>query len=497
MSPRKRIQKALQTIRILRHQTYKKAGVIQHRKSLDLALHSFLIFLIGALVLLLLWSFFKTPTTSSTSNLIEVDTAMENVHPELDANAPVVSPDNAASLSLLERQASQNKIQLKTLSLEPKESLYELLTNAKISAQEALDIADALNILINIKTLKPGEKFYLFLDKEGAFLGLSMNLRNTDTVAVLKEKDGSLTPFSAEGRVETVTERITGTIERTFAGSAQKAGVPDSLIAQITGALDGEIDFNSDIKPGQTFEVIFEKKITPSGLELGDKELLYIGLEVGKHGIHRYAWTDGSKVTTFYNARGISAPQTLYKRPLKARARLSSGFGNRRHPILLYEVFHKGVDLAAPTNTPIFAAGDGVIVQLGRKGSYGKYIKIKHAGGYETAYAHMNGYRGDLKIGSIVKRGETIGYVGSTGRSTGPHLHFEVIKNNKVVSPFGTNVIQQKRLTGFELEQFQSFAEQLHPDYAQHLAGPIPPVPTPKPENITKSAQPTSKKGKK
>ncbi len=490
MSAQKRIQKTLQTIRILRHKTYKKAGVIQHRKNLDLALRSFLIFLVSTIILLLSWSIFKTPTEPATSSsLIEINTALEEVHPELDTNAPVISPDSAASLTLLEQQAARGEIQLKTLSLEPKETLYELLTTAKISAQEALEIADALDVLINTKTLKPGEKFYLFLDKENTFLGLSFNQRNTDTIGVLKEKDGTLTPFSAEGRVETITERISGTIERTFAGSAKKAGVPDSLIAQITGALDGEIDFNSDIKPGQTFEIIFEKKITASGLELGDKELLYIGLEVGKHGIHRYAWTDGSKVTAFYNARGISAPQTLYKRPLKARARLSSAFGKRRHPILLYEVFHKGVDLAAPMNTPIFAAGDGVIVQLGRKGSYGKYIKIRHAGGYQTAYAHMNGYRGDLKVGSVVKRGETIGYVGSTGRSTGPHLHFEVIKNNKVVHPFGTNVIQQKRLTGFELEQFQSFAEQLHPDYAKHLAGPLPPIPSPKPAGIQKSSQ--------
>ena len=490
MSAQKRIQKTLQTIRILRHKTYKKAGVIQHRKNLDLALRSFLIFLVSTIILLLSWSIFKTPTEPATSSsLIEINTALEEVHPELDTNAPVISPDSAASLTLLEQQAARGEIQLKTLSLEPKETLYELLTTAKISAQEALEIADALDVLINTKTLRPGEKFYLFLDKENTFLGLSFNQRNTDTIGVLKEKDGTLTPFSAEGRVETITERISGTIERTFAGSAKKAGVPDSLIAQITGALDGEIDFNSDIKPGQTFEIIFEKKITASGLELGDKELLYIGLEVGKHGIHRYAWTDGSKVTTFYNARGISAPQTLYKRPLKARARLSSAFGKRRHPILLYEVFHKGVDLAAPMNTPIFAAGDGVIVQLGRKGSYGKYIKIRHAGGYQTAYAHMNGYRGDLKVGSVVKRGETIGYVGSTGRSTGPHLHFEVIKNNKVVHPFGTNVIQQKRLTGFELEQFQSFAEQLHPDYAKHLAGPLPPIPSPKPAGIQKSSQ--------
>ncbi len=490
MSPQKRIQKALQSIRILRHKTYQKAGIIQYRRRLDLALQGLLIFLIGAVMTTFLYSVLKSePESPATPDLVEIDTVQEAVHPELDTNAPVITPDITATLSRLEKQAANNEIQLKILALEPKESLYDLLTNADLSAQEALDIADVLSILMNVKTLKPGDKFYLFTQQDGSFLGLTFNGQNAQTIGVLKESDGTLTPFSAEGRVETVTERITGTIERTFAGSAAKAGVPDALIAQITGALDGEIDFNTDIKPGQSFEVIFEKKITASGLELGDKELLYIGLGVGKHGVYRYAWTDGNKLTAFYNARGISAPQTLYKRPLKARARLSSGFGKRRHPILLYEVFHKGVDLAAPTNTPIIAAGDGIITQLGRKGSYGKYIKIKHAGGYQTAYAHMNGYRGDLKVGSRVKRGETIGYVGSTGRSTGPHLHFEVIKNNKVVSPFGTNVIQQKRLSGFELEQFQSFAEQLHPDYAKHLAGPVPPVPDKKPDAVTRSVQ--------
>ena len=127
------------------------------------------------------------------------------------------------------------------------------------------------------------------------------------------------------------------------------------------------------------------------------------------------------------------------------------------------------------------AAADGTIQQIGRKGSYGKYISIRHADGYQTAYAHLNGYRSDLKVGSKVKRGEVIAYVGSTGRSTGPHLHYEVIKNKKVVPPFGKNIIAARQLKDFDLEQFQSWAESVHPDFQKHLAGNIPPVPPPKP----------------
>ena len=235
-------------------------------------------------------------------------------------------------------------------------------------------------------------------------------------------------------------------------------------------------DFSTDINPDDTFDVIFETKKTAGGLEIGRKQLLFVGIQTKSKEIYRYAFTGSNGLTTFYDARGKSGERTFIKRPIKARGRLSSPYGKRRHPILMYEIFHHGVDLAAPTNTPIIAAMDGVITQLGRKGGYGKYIRIRHSDNYQTAYAHMNGYRQDLKVGNAVKRGEVIGYVGSTGRSTGPHLHFEVLKKNKTVDPFGKNVILSKKLSGFELEQFLSAAENLHPDFAKHRAGKIPPA---------------------
>ena len=216
-------------------------------------------------------------------------------------------------------------------------------------------------------------------------------------------------------------------------------------------------------------------------MEIGNKQLLFIGLKDDHLNVNRYAYTSKNGSTFFYNARGKSAAKQLIKRPIKARARLSSPYGKRHHPILGYEIFHKGVDLACPKNTPVIAAADGTIQLIGRKGSYGKYISIQHADGYQTAYAHLNGYRGDLRVGSKVKRGEVIGYVGSTGRSTGPHLHYEVIKNKKIVPPFGKNVIAARQLKDFELEQFQSWAETVHPDFKQHLAGKIPPIPMAKP----------------
>ena len=415
--------------------------------------------------------------SSSITEETEEETALtepEQVHEDL-GDEPVEAQQEL-SIEDLEKRAVLGELTTTTRTMAKGDSLLGILSEQKVPTNERMEIVDALALLMDLKSLRPGLSFLFFHEKDGRLAGLSVRQKETEALAVIREKDNSWITFSQTGRVETKQEHIQVVIERTFSGSAQKAGVPNYLISQITAALDGEFDFTTDIKPNDIVDIIIETKVTQGGLEIGNKQLLYIGLQTGKRTIHRYAYNGA-----FYDAKGRTSAKSIMKRPLKARPRLSSPYGKRRHPILQYEIFHKGVDLAVPKNTPVMAAADGVIEMIGRKGSYGKYIRLGHKGGYQTAYAHLNGYRQDLKVGSRVKRGEVIAYVGSTGRSTGPHLHFEVIKNGNVVNPFGENKISSTQLSGFELEKFQSWAESIHPDFKQHLAGKIPPVPPVKP----------------
>ena len=156
----------------------------------------------------------------------------------------------------------------------------------------------------------------------------------------------------------------------------------------------------------------------------------------------------------YFDDRGRSAKRPLLRTPIDG-ARLSSGFGKRRHPILGYTKVHRGVDFAAPTGTPIYAAGDGIITFRGRKGAYGKYIRIRHAAGYSTAYAHMSRYKKGVTQGRRVKQGEVIGYVGSTGRSTGPHLHYEILVRGRQTNPLTIKMPSGITLKGQDLARFQ------------------------------------------
>ena len=472
MTFKQRVNNTWRKGRIFRYQTYKKMGIVRHRKKADLTLLLLFLLCILSFPFFIVPKHMKEPIPEPPS--VEEE-ATEEVHPDL-GDEPVV-PVQQTSLDEMEKRVQLGELSMETKHLEKGSSLLTLLSQSGISASDRLAIVESLELMLNVKSLKPGLMFLLFKDQSGVIQGISVQVSESETFAVLREEDGTWTPFTAMGRIETQTVRKLGTVERTFSGSAIKAGIPESVVSQITSALDGEIDFASDIHPEDTFDVIFETKVTAGGLEIGKKQLLFIGLKTQQKEIYRYAFTNVSGLTIFYDAHGRSGEKAIMKRPLKGRSRLSSPYGRRRHPILMYEIFHHGVDLAAPKNTPIMAAADGVITLLGRKGGYGKYIRIRHSDGFETAYGHMNGYRQDLKVGSKFKRGEVIGYVGSTGRSTGPHLHFEVLKNNKTVPPFGKNVIPAKQLSGFELEQFLSAAESLHPDFAEHRAGKIPPVP--------------------
>ena len=484
MTLKSTLQKASRGTRLFRRKAYRRLGLWHLHKQIDISLALMVALCLFSFPLLMRCSFRQLPSPAEVPDIeifpdeMATITETEEVHEDL-GDAPVEKEEHT-SLSELEKRVQLGELSMTARSLQKGESLLTVLSQEKVSASERMNIVESLELLINLKSLKPGMNMMVFKDKE-ELVGLSLSVRDGENISVLKEADGSWTPFSHMERVETKIIRWEGVVERTFSGSAQKVGVPENLVGQIINALDGEVDFSSDIKAGATFDIIAEYKETEGGLEIGNKQLVFVGLTNGKKEIYRYAYTPKNGTAGFYDAKGKSVSKQIMKRPLKAKARVSSPFGERFHPILKYRIFHKGVDLAAPKNTPIMAAADGKIDLLGRKGGYGKYISIQHANGWKTAYAHLNGYRKDLKVGSYVRRGEVIGYVGNTGRSTGPHLHFEVIRNKNVVSPFGNNVIQGNQLTGFALEQFQSWAETIHPDFKQHLAGKAPPVPMPKP----------------
>ncbi len=482
MTEKRFLKKTLQRTRIAHYRTYKTIGCWRYHTKID----SMLVLLCATWLGISGYFLIRPSQTPVEQQLIAEEEiyinpdAQEQVHEDL-GDDPVVA-ETGITLMDLKARVEGGTATVTTYVLQKDETLSRLLTKAGIGTAEGKEITDALNLMVDLTSIRAGEDVLIFRSMEKAFLGLAIPSKTVGTVAaVLKEEDGTYTPFSQEGRIETATERITGTIERTFSGSAQKAGLPKTIVDQITGAMSGSIDFTR-LSAGDKFDIIYEKRVTSDGLELGHKQLLFVGIQSGNTNIYRYAYTDRSGVPTFYNPQGESGAQNILKQPVRGRPRLSSPYGWRRHPVLKYRIFHAGADLATPKGTPIYAAADGTITQIGRKGAYGKYIRIRHADGYETAYGHMNGYRVGLKRGSRVKRGEQIGYVGATGRVTGPHLHFEVWKNGKTQNPLNTHTIIGRKLKGFELEQFQTACENIHPDFERQLIGKIPSVPPAKPD---------------
>jgi murein DD-endopeptidase MepM/ murein hydrolase activator NlpD len=179
-----------------------------------------------------------------------------------------------------------------------------------------------------------------------------------------------------------------------------------------------------------------------------------------------YRYTNSNGMIEFYNEKGESVQKALLRTPVNG-ARLSSGYGKRRHPILGYNKMHRGVDFAAKKGTTIRAAGDGVISKAGRNGAYGHYVSIRHNSEYSTAYAHLNNYKKGIRVGKRVKQGAVIGYVGSTGRSTGSHLHFEVIRDGKRINPLSVKLPSGTKLAGKELKTFMALVDSIKRHYAQ------------------------------
>ena len=243
--------------------------------------------------------------------------------------------------------------------------------------------------------------------------------------------------------------------------SGLRAGIDKKAINEMIAIFSFSVDFQRDIWRNDNFEILYEEefiKYDKSNKNLG--KILYANLELqtlGSLKLYRFE-SDNGKIE-YFDENGMSAKKLLMKTPIDG-ARLSSGFGMRKHPIRGYMKKHQGVDFAAPRGTPIYAAGDGVIEMKQRYKGYGKYIRIRHANGFKTAYGHMSKF--NKTLGGRVKQGKIIGYVGSTGNSTGPHLHYEVLKNNIRINPQKLKLPSGRKLKGNEFQRFIETKNLIH-----------------------------------
>ena len=215
-----------------------------------------------------------------------------------------------------------------------------------------------------------------------------------------------------------------------------------------------DVDFQRELQPGDSFEVLYEALFENDGSLAKTDGVLYASLTLSGQRLDMYNFTPHSGHSDFFDSKGQSVRKTLMRTPIDG-ARLSSRFGMRKHPVLGYSRLHKGTDFAAPRGTPVYAAGDGVVESAGRNGAYGKYVRIRHNSTYKTAYAHMRRIAKGMRRGKRVRQGQVIGYVGSSGRSTGPHLHYEVLRGGRQVNPLKIKLPSGEKLKSADLESFE------------------------------------------
>jgi len=288
-------------------------------------------------------------------------------------------------------------------------------------------------------------------------VSLSYPVNEITTVKIDRNKD-EFTVSENSLKLDQKETVLSNTIKNNLYSSAIEAGIEPNIIVEFANIFGFEVDFQRDIRSGDKFEVYYERYVDEDNIVRNTGKIIYASMFVNNKELSLYNFKFNNK-EGYYDVDGKSVIKTLMKTPING-ARLSSSFGFRKHPILGYNKLHQGTDFAAARGTPIMASGSGVVLRAQKYKGYGNYVSIKHNTTYVTAYGHMSKYGRGIKKGVRVTQGRIIGYVGSTGMSTGPHLHYEVIKNGKRINsqrmklPTGKTLNNEAR-NRFEVERIK------------------------------------------
>ena len=341
-------------------------------------------------------------------------------------------------------------------TIKPGDSLASILNNFSVNEKDIQKISVLYN-KSKIKNFNQNQKINLTLENDKNFrklLSITIPVSKSKKLEIFK--DVNRDAFTKREIVTNLKRKIVlkeGVIKSSLYRSATKENISPNIIIEFARLYGFQIDFQRDIRKNDSFQIVYETFVDENGKIYENGNILYANLIL--RGQYNQLYYFGKKnFNGHYDENGKSVKKALMKTPING-ARLSSSFGMRKHPILGYNKMHRGTDFAAPEGTPIMASGDGVIIKAGWCGGGGNCVKIKHNKTYQTVYAHMKNFSNLSIPGNRVKQGQVIGYVGSTGLSTGPHLHYEVIENGKKINSQLLKLPPGESLEGINRKQFE------------------------------------------
>jgi murein DD-endopeptidase MepM/ murein hydrolase activator NlpD len=388
-----------------------------------------------------------------------------------------VVPENVTLLPKTKDQATGGNPSSERVHVVKKgDTVTSILRDQGASPEEAKSIASTLGPRGRDGGLKEGQKLRILMAPAGPgqrlqpYRVIVANESTIEAVAALSDLGKyvavdvqSMNTVAEPAATDGEDDEDDGTGVRLYQSiyeTALRNKVPATVIEDMVRIYSYDVDFQRKVQPGDSFDVFFAGE--DEGATITEKtEVLFASLTVGGETKKYYRFqTPDDSVVDYYDETGKSAKKFLVRKPVN-NAIMRSGFGGRRHPILGYVKMHTGVDWAAPYGTPIFASGNGVVEKVGPEGGYGKYVRLKHNNGYETAYGHMSAFAKGLEPGKRVRQGQIIGFIGSTGMSTGPHVHYEILVNGRFVDPMRIKLPRGRSLEGPLMAAFEKERDRL------------------------------------
>ena len=337
------------------------------------------------------------------------------------------------------------------------DSLQKILLKEKISKEEVNKIYQKIKGIIDLTKIRQGQTITIvFRTKQNkpSISRITFQVDELSTAYIYyRNKTDDYEVRLNQKNLEKVNFLAKGVIVNSLFASAQKIDVDAEVIVEFARIFGFEIDFQRDIRKNDEFKIFYERFEDDEGENFKNGNILFAYLKNSGREIKLYRYKDSKNNIGYFTPDGKSIEKALMKTPING-ARLSSGFGFRKHPILGYNKLHQGTDFAARRGTPVMASGSGTVERASWFGAYGKYVRIRHNSTYKTAYAHLSKFGRNIKAGKKVRQGQIIGYVGSTGRSTGPHLHYEVLVNNKRINSQRLKLPSGKKLSKNEMGNF-------------------------------------------